>query len=195
MLPSPFGIPLMKFRLTYEGPLKAAANHNRRSSEKWALREAFHPQLSELWETHHVLSRLNSSAHKSQFYGLIDVGGKPFLPLIRKSACLACSLNILFLRKEEPGSLVLQGGDLDNRIKTLFDGLRMPEASELKNENPTQEPFCTLLEQDSLITAFSVDSDRVLTRPGAPVNEVHLVIEVTVRVMKTFFENLEFLGE
>ena len=32
---------------------------------------------------------------------------------------MICGLNILFLRKEEPGSLILQGGDIDNRMNRV----------------------------------------------------------------------------
>jgi hypothetical protein len=35
-------------------------------------------------------------------------------------------LNILFLRADIPGKVV-QSGDIDNRLKTLFDALRMPQ--------------------------------------------------------------------
>src|SRR6266849_6098917 len=64
------------------------------------------------------------------------IGGKQFVPLVRQSLALACSLDILFLRREEPGSLILQGGDIDNRIKTLFDALKMPTADDMKIEEP-----------------------------------------------------------
>ena len=56
----------------------------------------------------------------------ITHGNSGYLPLVRRSLGLACDLDIVFLRKGDPGATVSQGGDLDNRIKTLFDGLRMP---------------------------------------------------------------------
>jgi hypothetical protein len=50
-----------------------------------------------------------------------------------------CSLQILFLRHDPPGS-VIHAGDLDNRVKTLIDALRMPnDAMELAgNEKPSE---------------------------------------------------------
>jgi len=45
----------MRFRLTYDGPLRASGNKPQ-PREKWTLREAFHPQLAALWATHPVLS-------------------------------------------------------------------------------------------------------------------------------------------
>ena len=53
-----------------------------------------------------------------------------YRPLVRKKLGLACALDILFLRQEEPGQLVLQSGDIDGRIKTLFDALRIPSKQE-----------------------------------------------------------------
>src|ERR1019366_1365691 len=53
-------------------------------------------------------------------------GGR-FVPLVSKTGGFTCSLDILFLRRDNPGYLIASGGDIDNRIKVLLDGLRMPE--------------------------------------------------------------------
>jgi hypothetical protein len=37
---------------------------------------------------------------------------------------LICRLAITFLRREDPGAVV-HGGDIDNRLNTLLDALRM----------------------------------------------------------------------
>src|SRR6185436_12440974 len=104
---------------------------------------------------------------------------------------LACELKILFLRQEQPGSLIFQGGDLDNRIKTLFDALKVPKPEDMKIEQLDEAlPFFCLLEDDALITSFSVESDRLLTRADSPPNQVYLVIEVNVRVMKITENNI-----
>jgi hypothetical protein len=42
--PTVFGVPFMKFTLTYEGSLPPSANKPK-NKEKWAIRQAFHPQL------------------------------------------------------------------------------------------------------------------------------------------------------
>ena len=118
-----------------------------------------------------------------------------FIPVVRRSLALVCDLDIIFMRKEEPGSLILQGGDIDNRLKTLFDGLRIPTEDELKTEKPEMQPFYCLLEQDSLITGVKVRTDRLLTAPDGDAHEVHLIIKVTVRVLRMSWENLGFLGE
>ena len=43
---------------------------------------------------------------------------------------------IFMLRPEVPGAIITQGGDIDNRLKTLFDALRMPQN---ENELPKDE--------------------------------------------------------
>lgn len=200
---------LMRFRLTYDGPL-VTGNSRAQSKAKWGIREHLRPQLEQLWETHPALTGVWLSArvggnvkiahHKEVRQALkqpIVVEEKQFIPLVRKSLELACELEILFLRQEEPGSLIFQGGDIDNRIKTLFDALKVPGPEDVKGreEVDAAQPFCCLLEQDALITSFSVTTDRLLAKPNMPVSQVYLVIEVNVRVMKLTETNIGFLGE
>lgn len=76
-----------------------------------------------------------------------------FMPLVRHSLYLACAVDILFLRHEEPFKLLKHGGDLDNRIKILFDGLRMPDPKDqYVGEKPTADPLFVVLEDDALIS-------------------------------------------
>jgi hypothetical protein len=70
-------------------------------------------------------------------------GGR-FVPLISKAGGFTCALEILFLRRDNPGHLIASGGDIDNRLKLLFDGLRMPGAlTELGGIalEPDENPF------------------------------------------------------
>jgi hypothetical protein len=138
-----------------------------------------------------------NQATLNQLTKSIIIEGRNFIPLVRESLKLACGLDILFLRKEQPGSLVLQGGDIDNRLKTLFDALRVPSAGDLEVEQPdaAHDPFYCLLEQDALITSFSIETDRLLAKPNTPPNQVYLVIEVTVKVMTITEANVGFLGD
>ena len=113
-------------------------------------------------------------------------GGR-FVPLISKTGGFTCSLEITFLRRDNPGNLVDSGGDIDNRIKVLFDGLRMPDTvAELGGIalEPDENPFFCLLEDDSLITSVTVTTDRLLlpqdSSAGERVHDVFLVIHVTM---------------
>jgi hypothetical protein len=134
-----------------------------------------------------------------QLYPPIPVNGIEFMPLVRESLSLICGLDILFLRKEEPGKLILQGGDIDNRLKTLFDALKMPSMDDFNgsenNGEPSPNPFYCLLQSDALISDCAIKTDRLLTRPGSSNLEVRLVIAVTVRVLKVRSFNLPLLGD
>lgn len=125
-------------------------------------------------------------------------GNNGYIPLVRQSLGLACDLDIVFLRKGDPGATISQGGDLDNRIKTLFDGLRMPASTEAPNPasgTPVADPLYCLLESDTLIHDFAVRPDRLLNRPNGSEKEVKLVIGVTVKVLNVMIANMALLGD
>jgi len=114
--------------------------------------------------------------------------GYRFVPLISTTGGFTCSLDILFLRRDNPGNLITDGGDIDNRIKTLFDGFKMPkfvrELGGYDVPDPGENPFFCLLEDDSLITKVAITTDRLLipldSNAGERLNDVHLVIHVTM---------------
>jgi hypothetical protein len=177
-----------------------------------------------LWKTHPALKRLLWTAHvppsaggwlgvaETPFgpdeppagppaAGFVDLnepigrGDKTYIPLVRRSLDLVCHLDILFLRQEDPGALVLQGGDLDNRIKTLFDALRIPEAEIERRYPQAQKLTYCLLENDTLISGFDISSGRLLMPETTFPNEVYLVIEVVVRVLKLGAWNVCLMGD
>jgi hypothetical protein len=188
----------MEFRLVYEGSLKASGNAANHVRDKHAIRRQFHRQLSNLYDNHPYLSKLKKDSIITQVGG-VDVKtsfverqaqnfsrcGYRFVPLVHKSQSLICGLDILFLRRENPGDLILQGGDIDNRIKTLLDALRIPDNCNEIDSPPGEgeNPFFCLLENDSLVTELSVVTDRLLAplKDGQHQNEVVLVIKVKVK--------------
>lgn len=187
----------MEFRLIYEGPLKATTRDNSRVKDKHLVRKEIHKQLAELWSVQRPLTEIAYSWPDKEHRPFLKTlsakyarHGFNFLPLVNKSFNLVCSLDILFLRRESPGELVRHGGDLDNRLKTLFDALRIPETgAEICEFQPTNEenPFYCLLEDDALITDFQVTTGRLLTplKSGQHPNEVFLIIKVATRVTAT----------
>ena len=122
-------------------------------------------------------------------------GGKSYMPLVRKSLDLNCSLKIMFLRQEDPGELVLQGGDFDGRIKTLFDALRVPDADVEEKYPQAQNPTYCLLESDTLISSFDVSTGRLLMPQTDHPHEVHLVVEATIRVLRLGNWNVCLVGD
>lgn len=125
----------------------------------------------------------------------IEKGGAWFRPLVRDSYALHCGLTIRFLRREPPGK-VYQGGDIDGRIKTLVDALTMPRYVEQvvdKTSSASAPVFC-LLEDDSLVSGFQVESERLLGDTDSAADWVKLLIEVDVRVRQATIYNQSFLG-
>jgi hypothetical protein len=183
----------MQFRLVYHGRLPAASadGKSRRTKEKHEIRRELHKQLAELWKTQSFLRQfvereLDSIRHHQALARKYSKCGYNFLPLIGHSISgvdTACSLDILFLRRDPPGSLIKSGGDIDNSIKVLFDALRVPaDCSEVTESTPApdEDPFYCLLEDDKLIQEVRVTTDQLLTPLAADegVNDVHLVIHV-----------------
>jgi hypothetical protein len=195
----------MEFRLFYRGPLKS----NGSKEHKHDIRRQFHPQLRNLWNQSPLkdvfpfsLSRAPESLKASLYVLGIEqpfweIGNCRFFPLVRKDFNLIAQLEIILLRPEEPGAIITQGGDIDNRLKTLFDALRMPTAiSELPSscvpatdENPL---FYCLLQDDALITGVSVVTDRLLSVCEG--EEVILLVKTRITGTKSIWINQGITG-
>jgi len=121
------------------------------------------------------------------------------IPLVTSGLSLWCGLDILFLRSSAPGK-ILSSGDIDNRIKTLFDALKRP--TQLSDFGPqyqppheSEQPFFVLLEDDSLVAKLSVETDMMLEPliGGIPEDtDTRLVITVSLRPMDTNIVNMGF---
>jgi hypothetical protein len=124
------------------------------------------------------------------------LGNYGFVPLVTESLILACKLDILFLRREVGLGRIVQGGDIDNRLKTLFDTLKRPkDMDELGGWaiDDDEKPFFCLLEDDILITEVRIRADTLLTPPrDRNDDDVKLVIGVTVKPLQTLERNSDF---
>ena len=195
--------------LRYRGSLPA----NGTVKEKHEIRRAIHPQLLELCTQEPLFQQATSAASAlprgvmkggvvdvqrplQGLFFIVELGGFHFVPLIHRPHELVCSLDILFLRRERPGAIV-HGGDLDNRLKTLFDALRLPhDAGELKGVTPgvPDERLYCLLEDDALITRVAV-STKQLFEPlasGEPPFTVELLMDVKVQATQPMWGNIGF---
>lgn len=173
----------MEFRLTYRGPLKGNAVT---VEDKQRLRRSFHPQLKQLWSLEPLKSREYLLMEQTVMVSVIfDRAGFKFAPLITERLFLHAELEVLFLRPEPKGFILTGGGDIDNRLKTLLDSLRMPRNSrELpKDDKPNEEekPFFCLLEDDSLVTSVSVSTDQLLE----PIDPGHVLAIIKVKTVQT----------
>ena len=187
----------MEFHLVYQGRLPAAGQGGKktRTREKHNIRKVFHKQLAALWKTHPFLVRFRALDDvQGKFASRYESYGYRFLPLVSEWFMISCALDILFLRRDGPGSLVKSGGDIDNRLKVLFDALRMPQSpEEVCGDSPdaSEEPFYCLLEDDKLISKVQVETNWLLVPPQQDEHshDVHLVIRVkTVVEGSTEFE-------
>jgi hypothetical protein len=188
----------LEFRLLYQGKLSSAGPGDTRRAEKHAMRREFHRQLKELWAQEPILRsrprRIVTPGGPNPPYleWLADNyarHGFRFAPLIEPKNGMACALDILFLRRDQPGNLVKRGGDIDNRIKVLFDALRMPlDKQEVDGLVPGEgeDPFFCLLSDDSLIIDIRVTTDMLLL-PAEQIShsesDVFLVIRVKTRMV------------
>lgn len=181
----------MEFHLYYRGKLKGNGNVN----DKHAIRLFLHRQLKVLWEQkplnpeYKKLLYDNSEDHNDSPF-MRYVAGHQFVPLVNERVSLVSDVNITMLRPEEPGAIITQSGDIDNRLKTLLDALRMPKnVAELpKIFSPCDDeiPFYCLLEDDNLITSLSVKTGRLL-EPVLNGLEVLLLIHVSLKITKGDF--------
>jgi hypothetical protein len=146
--------PLMKFRLTYAGPLLSgepldSSGRSGRIAHEHRIRRHFHKQLREYWARCRFL-RTYQEASPPMFSvpsdGAATVwthgsykrrplpevlgrvfghSGYNFLPLVCKENSVSCSLRILCLHREAKNA-TSPVRNTDNRIKTVIDALAMP---------------------------------------------------------------------
>jgi hypothetical protein len=175
----------MRFILKYEGPLPS----NGSPKVKHRIRQQLHPQLKELWGAEEALTAVKKPKH-------VRRAGFDFVPAVTEELDLVCHLTVAILQRGTPGHIMKKhGGDIDNRLKTLFDSLAVPPVGQLVGlggPTPEEEPFYCLLEDDLRITRIDVRTEHLLT-PGPP-GQVLVVITAVVRPTKVNMDNLEFLG-
>ena len=179
----------MEFRLFYSGPLLGANGKNTRSEHKHDIRRRFCSQLMTLWAMNlnlreWVSPHPETGALRKTYENLSEkfvLNGVGYVPLSHEELGIGCGLDILMMRPEMPGQTIIQGGDIDNRLKTLFDALRMPKVGEVGEVGEVAEggynPFFCLLQDDSLINHVSITTDWLLDGKYDE-NDVLLIIKV-----------------
>jgi hypothetical protein len=188
----------MRFRLIFEGEIRP--RQVAKLSDIHAIRQALHPQLTRLWE-HEPFRVLKDkwlkevSPHEPESYARITkVDRKKYAPLVARD--LGAELDIVFLRQQAKGQLIGDGGDIDNRLKTLFDALRMPSKVEVQQlgaaVSADEDPLHCLLQDDALIHRVNVETDRLLK--DADSRSIMAVIQVTVVVTRVTMHTVTLVG-
>jgi hypothetical protein len=182
----------MQFVLTYTGPLPAAQGRAANVALKHRIRECFAAQLRDLLG----LPPLVNAGFWDGSRGMDlrrQVGHAWFAPIVTTTLHTVAELEVLVLRSG-PSGKVMHVGDLDNRVKTLLDALRMPQQA---NEMPTgleihqDHALPVLLEDDHLVTRFSVEAERLLGGHGSIDSQV--TIRVRTRVTQPTYA-MQLLG-
>ncbi len=167
------GEDVVELRLLYQGILRA----NGSVEDKFSIRRQLHPQLRRLWRENPLLrdacERIGLPHDPSNpfEYGIDTLAGRigdfPVSPALPKEILFAMQYRCSFSRREKPGKVFMRG-DIDNRLKTLFDALKMPSPfQECGEQKPKEDenPFYVLLEDDETIADVSVTTDRLLQFP------------------------------
>jgi hypothetical protein len=213
----------MEFRLTYEGPLRSDTCRTdrvraARRKEKQEIRKQLHPQLKRWWEISPFLALGKTQPNRSGGpvrYGYpyekhgIDAlaqrfafNGYHFVPLVIRDLELFCNIDVLLLRLGSARSVLQHsdssGGDIDNRFKVLFDALSIPrDAAHLGpyvQPDQDEKPFFVLLEDDSVITKATIESDFLLkpVSDRSDPSDVRVIITVKIRPIRLLVENAGF---
>lgn len=187
----------MKFKLLYFGEL--LTNPKKRSQHIANIRMQFHPQLKKLME-HSPWNNLQKYLMPNPTKSPVStrhIGGIDWNPVITPSLKLLAELEIQLLHPEIVG---VARTDIDNRVKTLLDGLRCPQNEHEIGENTPSDigPIYTLLDDDHLVTKMSVNtshllSDKIFKDAGGADEQLFAMIDVNVRVAEGTLENLPFM--
>jgi Holliday junction resolvase RusA-like endonuclease len=109
----------MQFSLIYRGPLKA----NGDPEHKHKIRQKIHSQLQILWQQKQLRAFKNYLKKEYSNTLIHQINNYEFAPLVSPKLGIVAELDIILFRPEEPGKIVTKTGDIDNRLKTLFDAL------------------------------------------------------------------------
>lgn len=185
----------MQFALHYSGKLRSRDT----ASGKHAIRCALAPQLRSLCGAppFDLVFKGNegdvSNGKGEPLY--VTHGAKKFWFLVSEFLGTVADLRITLFVPHAVGQIVHNGGDIDNRIKTLIDALRAPAAH---SEIPANDSFdysaagmhC-LLQDDKLIGRLSIQSyqDHAPEHP----DHVRAFIEVETRITRALWGNLHFV--
>ena len=187
----------VEIRLEYRDEIPAdKPSKDHRSDLKQQIRRIFSDQLRRRWRDSPVLSKHQAELpdgtglpdaswdgthyrpeDKAWPFFRVGMCGFAWVPLVTWHNNLSCELDITFEGAER--SALTSSGDLDNRLKTLFDALRMPRTLKEVPGNmfgKGQQLYC-LLEDDSLIRKFSVTA---VQSPFSPAEHSAVVVAKVV---------------
>ncbi len=188
----------MKFKLLYFGDI--FVNPKKRAQHIADIRMQFHPQLKRLIELqpwNNLTKYMVPDATKSPIITR-HIGGIDWNPIITPNLKMIAELDILLMHPEIVG---VAHSDIDNRVKTIMDGLRCPQNEHEIGQNTPSDigPIYTLLDDDHLVTKLNVNTSHLLANDMLPTgvkispDSVFMLIDVNVRLTEGNLENLPFM--
>lgn len=185
----------MEFCLHYYGTIKS----NDGVKGKHAIRKTLHKQLKSLCTSPPFdgpfKNDRNGARQDNESSMYVEINGNRYWFLISEYLKTVVDLSITFLFPYEVGSIVVQGGDIDNRLKTLFDALRIPLSS---TELPADDDFdysddgmYCLLQDDKLINSIQVNAFK--DHDPIDDNSCRTIIKVNTRINAALLGNLCFV--
>jgi hypothetical protein len=177
----------MKLTLRFRGELPSNGSPEEKHSIRWQL----HLQLQAYWQKDSRLKDISKELKSLQvptlkssrfevirpiqglrnFFWRHPLGGHNFVPLVTGVRESHCHLSMRFYRRTEDEGILFDGGDIDNRLKTFFDALQVPQSIEqmpASSRNPQGDAkewpaiFC-LVDNDRSITKLAIESFILLT--------------------------------
>jgi hypothetical protein len=181
----------MKFRLVYEGEI--APRQKMKVHDVHSIRVGLDPQLKHLWQFEPLVDFREKwlKSPDEAGNGIFEKRGAAiFVPVVSKRTFLQCELDIIFLRQQAAGQLIGEGGDIDNRVKTLLDALSVPPIAQQDIfRDGRGDPIFCLLQDDSLVTKISVETDRLL-RPTTSEYDLVALIQVKISASRLTMGNI-----
>lgn len=157
----------MKLTLTYQGPLPPKQRGV--SPVKAVLRAAFHPQIKA-----QIAPRIVHGAAPNMTSA---VNGHAFLSPSHATFQTAVELDVLLLAPHS-----IRAGDVDNRLKTLIDGLTRPANQQQLDGHVDPSdggPTYCLTDDDGLVKRIGLDSRRWY-QPTLGENDALVVVTATI---------------
>jgi|ERR1035437_126645 hypothetical protein len=185
----------MQFCLRYTGRLRSNDN----AAGKHAIRSELHAQVKALCSSEALAPTFEANERdvreergKPLF---VDHGTKRYRFLISEYLATVVDLRITLLVPHKIGGVVHNGGDIDNRIKTLLDALRVPAvASEIPRSDAfdySGDGMYCLLQDDKLINRLAIQTYQDYAPTNA--DDVTAIIELETRVTRALVGNFQFV--
>ncbi|CDX18342.1 conserved hypothetical protein [Mesorhizobium sp. ORS 3324] len=184
----------MQFHLIFDGNLPPRGK-SATLERIHDVRMAIHPQIEGLWSLQPLKNNDWLRQRSANRLGVIEIrNGFEFAPLISKYVGLLAEIHVTILRNRHSNDRQGIHGDIDNRVKTLFDALRMRTLGEInilsKKGIVFQDRTFCLLQDDDLVTKLTVETDRWL---GAPPHQTLAIIRVAIKASTVTMDNLDLL--